>query len=75
MTEADHQPTLAPGGSITGQHTLRQVAENAGVGLADLIAEAGLPPGVDVDVPLRTLRETVPGFEIQTVRDAVERVS
>lgn len=70
-----HEPTAGGSGStVTGQHSLRQVADGAGVDLAPLIAEAGLPPGTDPDVPLRVLRDTVPGFEIQQVRDALERL-
>lgn len=61
--------------SVTGQQTLRQVAQDNGLDLAKLIAEAGLPSGVDPDVALRTLRDTVPGFEIGQVRDAVDRLS
>lgn len=70
-----HEPTAGGAGStVTGQHSLRQVADGAGVDLAALIAEAGLPPDTDPDVPLRVLRDTVPGFEIQQVRDALERL-
>lgn len=61
--------------SVTGQQTLRQVAEDNGLDLVKLIAAAGLPSGVDPDVALRTLRDTVPGFEIGQVRDAVDRLS
>lgn len=69
-----HQPATAGAPAVTGQSTLREVAEQAGVSPEALIAEAGLPPGTDPDVPLRTLRDTVPGFEIQQVRDAVGRL-
>jgi hypothetical protein len=60
--------------TVTGQQTLRQVAEANHLELATLIAESGLPAGVDPGVPLRTLRDTVPGFEMQQVRDAVDRL-
>lgn len=71
------QPTGTGAGesSVTGQQTLRQVAQAAGIDLAALIAEAGLPADVNPDVALRTLRDTVPGFEMQQVRDAVDRLS
>jgi hypothetical protein len=49
-------------------------AEANGVDLAALIAESGLPPQTNADTALRTLRDTVPGFEIQQVRDAVDRL-
>ncbi len=61
--------------SVTGQQTLRQVAADNRIDLATLIAEAGLPADVNPDVALRTLRDTVPGFEMQQVRDAVDRLS
>jgi hypothetical protein len=60
--------------SVTGQQTLRQVAADNGLDLATLIAESGLPPDVNSDVPLRTLRDTIAGFEMLQVRDAVDRL-
>ena len=60
--------------SVTGQQTLRQVAQANGLDLAKLIAEAGLPADVNPDVALRTLRDTIEGFEILQVRDAVDRL-
>lgn len=62
--------TGAPGG-ITGAMTLREVADANGLAAADLVAAAGLPADVALDTTLRELRETVPGFELQSVRDAV----
>lgn len=67
-------PTGIPPSGVTGQQTLRQVAEANGLDLAALIAESGLPPQTNPDTALRTLRDTVPGFEIQQVRDAVDRL-
>ncbi|MCE1174441.1 MAG: hypothetical protein LWW77_07520 [Propionibacteriales bacterium] len=67
-------PTGTPPSGVTGQQTLRQVAEANGLDLAVLIAESGLPASTDPDTALRTLRDTVPGFEIQQVRDAVDRL-
>lgn len=60
--------------SITGAMTLRQVAQATGVALARLIAECGLPAATDPDLPIKSLKETHPGFEVQTVRDAVTRI-
>jgi hypothetical protein len=77
---ATHQPqpsgsgTGAGGSTVSGQQTLRQVAEAYKLDLARLIVEAGLPAEVNPDVALRTLRDTVAGFEMQQVRDAVERL-
>lgn len=61
--------------TITGQSTLRQVAEQSGVELAALIAESGLPADTDPDIALKAIRDAVPGFEIQAVRDAVARLT
>lgn len=66
--------TASSTNSVTGQQTLRQVAADNGLDLATLIAEAGLPSDVNPDVALRTLRDTIPGFEILQVRDAVDRL-
>ena len=67
-------PTGTPPSGVTGQQTLRQVAEANNLELAVLIAEAGLPAATNPDVALRTLRDSVPGFEISQVRDAVDRL-
>ncbi len=61
--------------SITGQMTLRQVAQAAKLDPAALAKEAGLPAEVNLDVPLKSLKDTVPGFEVQSVRDAVARLA
>lgn len=70
--------TGQPGGQstqeITGQQTLQQVADAHGLDVAALIAESGLPADTDPRTQLKTLRDTVPGFEIQQVRDAVARM-
>lgn len=70
---ASHTPTGAAtaSGAVTGSMTLRQVAEANQVDLAALIAEAGLPAEVNPDLPLRDLKNALPGFGIQAVRDAV----
>ena len=71
-----HTPSPAAGStqSVTGQSTLTQVATAAGVDVADLVRESGLPADVDVDRTLKDLRDTIPGFEIQQVRDALTRL-
>lgn len=76
-----HAPTGTPtgvgsatgsvSGSVTGSMTLRQVAEANDLDLDDLIAQVGLPPDVNPDLPLRDLKNALSGFEIQSVRDAV----
>lgn len=69
-----HAPTGTPTGSVTGSATgsmtLRQVAEANNVDLDALITQAGLPPDVNPDLPLRDLKNALSGFEIQSVRDA-----
>ncbi len=60
--------------SITGQSTLRQVAQANGLDPEALRAQAGLPVTVGLDVMLKDIRNSVPGFEIQSVRDAVDRM-
>ncbi len=61
--------------NITGQSTLQGVADDIGVPVATLIAEIGLPADTDPRATLKTLRDTIPGFEIQQVRDAAARLS
>ncbi|MCA0438384.1 MAG: hypothetical protein LCH98_18280 [Actinobacteria bacterium] len=56
---------------VTGQMTLAQVASAYGMALPDLLAKAGLPADAPTDVPLRTLKDRYPDFEIATVRTAV----
>ncbi len=62
-------------GTITGQMTIRQVAEASGLDPAALAREAGLPATISLDAALKDLKSAVPGFEIQTIRDAVERLT
>lgn len=59
---------------ITGNSTLRQVAEANGLDVQALIAESGLPADTDPNSTLKQIREASPGFEIETVRDAVARL-
>ena len=70
--------TGAPGSgseqSITGSTTLRQVAKANALDVQTLIAESGLPADTDPDATLKQIRESTPGFEIQTVRDVVTRL-
>jgi len=63
------------GQSISGQMTIRQVAEAYNLDPAVLAREAGVPTGISVDAALKDLKNAVPGFEIQSVRDAVERLT
>ena len=78
ISSATHAPTGTPSGggtsSITGQTTLRQAATAAGIDPERLRREAGLPASVGLDVALKDIKNSVPGFEIQSVRDAVERL-
>ena len=62
-------------GDVKGWMTLEGVAQGAGIGLDELIKEAGLPADIATRVPLKDLKETLPDFEISQVRDAVERLS
>lgn len=72
-SSASHTGT--PGTStISGQTTLRQAAAAAGIDPGLLRAEAGLPASVGLDTPLKDVRNAVPGFELQAVRDAVARL-
>lgn len=56
--------------SIRGFTTLAEVQEATGVPADHIIAELGLPPGVDHDEPLGRLRTTY-GFTINEVRTIV----
>lgn len=70
-----HVPTGTPTGTapegIRGSVTVRQVAQANGVAIPELLAKAGLPASLDPDTLLKDIQNTVPGFEIQTIRDAV----
>lgn len=59
------------GTGVTGQMTLAQVSQTYGIAPPELIAASRLPADVPTDIPLRSLKERVPGFEISVVRDAV----
>jgi hypothetical protein len=73
-TSASHTASGSGSASsgITGQMTLAQVAAQAGVPLPELISAAGLPADVAIDAPLRDVRDRVPGFEVASVRAAVD---
>jgi len=60
--------------SIKGSMTLRQVADASHLTVAALVAECGLPADVDADLTLRELADSVPGFDVQVVKDAVARL-
>lgn len=64
-------PTGTPEASVRGSMTLLEVAEGTGVAVADLLAACDLPSDTDPGTALRDLRDLVPGFELQAVRDAV----
>jgi len=70
-----HTPSQVGTQTITGQSTLAQVAKDAGVDVAALVAESDLPADVDVNAPLRELRDAYPDFSIQDVRDAVDKLT
>lgn len=59
---------------VKGSMTLRQVAQTYNLSLDKLIAECGLPADVDADKPLRDLSTVVPGFDVEAVRSAVDRL-
>ncbi|HEY5483679.1 MAG TPA: hypothetical protein VIK31_07690 [Propionibacteriaceae bacterium] len=60
--------------SIKGSMTLRQVAEANQLQVAVLVAECGLPADVNADLTLRELADSIPGFDVQIVKDAVARL-
>jgi hypothetical protein len=60
--------------SIKGSMTLRQVADANHLTVASLVAERGLPADVNPDLTLRELADSVPGFDVQVVKDAVARL-
>ena len=60
--------------SIKGSMTLRQVAEANQLQVAVLVAECSLPADVNADLTLRELSDTIPGFDVQVVKDAVARL-
>lgn len=61
--------------SITGQSTIRQIAQANGLDPALLAKEAGIPATMSLDAALKDIKSAVPGFEIQAVRDAVDRLT
>ena len=70
-----HVPTSNPTGTpvegIRGSMTLGEVAEANGIELGALLEAARLPADLAAETALRDIQNTVPGFEIQTIRDAV----
>jgi hypothetical protein len=73
---ATAQATGAGAGDATikGSMTLRQVADARHLTVAALVAECGLPADVNADLTLRELADSVPGFDVQVVKDAVARL-
>jgi hypothetical protein len=60
--------------SIKGSMTLRQVADANQLQVAVLVAECSLPSDVNADLTLREVSDTIPGFDVQVVKDAVARL-
>ena len=60
--------------SIKGSMTLRQVADASRLTVAALVAECGLPADANPDLTLRELADSVPGFDVQLVKDAAARL-
>lgn len=58
---------------ITGQTTLKQLAEATGIPLKDIIAELGLPAKISPDESLGRLRKHYP-ISIQGVRDTIDDI-
>ena len=77
---ASHTPTADASGTgaaagVTGQSSLRSVANAAGIDPLVLARESGLPDDVDLDATLKSLRDTFPDFSLENVRDALARLS
>lgn len=68
-------PTGTPEGGVRGTMTVREVAAANGLDVSDLLAAARLPADLDPGTVLRDIQESVPGFEIQAIRDAVAALS
>lgn len=67
--------TGTPEGGVRGAMTLQEVAETNGIAIDRLLAESGLPADLDPGTVLREIQNVVPGFEIQTIRDAVAKLA
>jgi hypothetical protein len=72
MSEEEHRPAV---GSlvITGRITLLEIERATGVTGRAIADKLGLPPTVSLNEPLGRLKQRY-GFEIQAVRDIVERM-
>lgn len=68
-------PSGTPESGVRGSMTLAEVAETNGVALDRLLAKSGLPADLDPDTVLREIQNVVPGFEIQTIRDAIAQLA
>jgi hypothetical protein len=62
---------ILPAVDIKGSMTLGDVAQQTGVPLDKLLAALKLPANTRPEMQLKTLTQSVPGFEVQAVRDAV----
>ncbi len=56
---------------IKGTMTLREVSEQCGVPLDRVLAAAKIPGNVNPSTQVKSIKDTVPGFEVQALRDAV----
>ncbi len=62
---------ILPADQIEGRMTLREVSEQCGVTLDDLLAALNLAPDIDLDVSLKALTQDGSLDEVSTVKDAV----
>jgi hypothetical protein len=71
--------TPAPAGqldpsAIKGTMTLKEVSEGTGIPLDKLLAEAKLPADIAPTTTVKELVGSVPGFEVQALRDAAAKL-
>jgi len=73
-------PTPPPAGQlrpedIKGRMTLREVSQGTGFPLEEILREANLPANTSPNLALKDLAAQIEGFEVETVREAVIRLS
>ncbi len=61
---------ILPASQIKGSMTVGDVARQCGIPLDKLLAAANLPANTSAATQVRSLKDVVPGFEVQTLRDA-----
>src|SRR5450759_5086228 len=71
---ATFRETLRTYHTATAQATGTGTADASHLTVAALVAECGLPSDVNADLTLRELADSVPGFDVQVVKDAVARL-